>query len=61
LKVNYLKICGCISGSMTSPPAIEFANSLAQAQAQTAAYGAVYPFTMLLRVISAQFFVFMFV
>jgi putative transport protein len=59
LKVNYLKICGFISGSMTDPPALEFANSLAPGQAQAAAYATVYPLTMFLRVLLAQIFVLM--
>ena len=57
LKLNYLKICGCISGSMTDPPALEFANSIAPVQAQAAAYATVYPLTMFLRVLLAQIFV----
>jgi putative transport protein len=57
MKVNYLKICGFISGSMTDPPALEFANSIAPGQAQAAAYAAVYPITMFLRVLLAQIFV----
>jgi putative transport protein len=57
LKVNYLKICGFISGSMTDPPALEFANSIAPGQAQAAAYATVYPLTMFLRVLLAQIFV----
>ncbi|MDR1344879.1 MAG: putative transporter [Tannerellaceae bacterium] len=59
LKLNYLKICGCISGSMTDPPALEFANSIAPGQAQATAYASVYPLTMLLRVLLAQIFVLM--
>jgi putative transport protein len=59
LKMNYLKICGCISGSMTDPPALEFANSIAPVQAQSTAYATVYPITMLLRIIVAQVFVLM--
>jgi putative transport protein len=59
LRVNYLKICGCISGSMTDPPALEFANGLAPVQAQSTAYATVYPFTMFLRVLLAQIFVLM--
>jgi putative transport protein len=58
-KVNYLKICGCISGAMTDPPALEFANSIAPVQAQATAYATVYPFTMFLRVLLAQIFVLM--
>jgi putative transport protein len=60
LKVNYLKICGCISGSMTDPPALEFANSIAPVQAQAAAYATVYPMTMFLRVLLAQLLALMF-
>ncbi|MDR1644321.1 MAG: putative transporter [Tannerellaceae bacterium] len=58
-KVNYLKICGCIAGAMTDPPALEFANSIAPVQAQAAAYATVYPFTMFLRVLLAQLLVLM--
>lgn len=59
LKINYLKICGCIAGSMTDPPALEFANSIAPVQAQATAYATVYPLTMFLRVLLAQIFVLM--
>ncbi len=59
MKVNYLKICGFIAGSMTDPPALEFANSIAPGQAQAAAYASVYPITMFLRVLLAQIFVLM--
>lgn len=57
LKINYLKICGCIAGSMTDPPALEFANGIAPVQAQSTAYATVYPLTMFLRVLLAQIFV----
>jgi putative transport protein len=56
LKINYLKICGCIAGSMTDPPALEFANGIAPVQAQSTAYATVYPLTMFLRVLLAQIF-----
>jgi putative transport protein len=57
MKINFLKICGCIAGSMTDPPALEFANGIAPVQAQATAYAAVYPLTMFLRVLLAQIFV----
>ncbi len=57
MKVNYLKICGAIAGSMTDPPALEFANAIAPVQAQSTAYASVYPLTMFLRVLLAQIFV----
>lgn len=61
LKINYLTICGLLSGSMTDPPALEFANSISPTQAQANAYAMVYPLTMFLRILLAQLFVLMFV
>ena len=54
MKFNYLKICGIISGAMTDPPALEYANSLAPVQAQSTAYATVYPLTMFMRILLAQ-------
>jgi putative transport protein len=59
MKMNYLKISGLLAGSMTDPPALEFANSIAPVQAQSTAYAMVYPITMFLRVLLAQIFVLM--
>jgi putative transport protein len=56
-KVNYLKICGCISGAMTDPPALEFANGIAPVQIQSTAYATVYPLTMFLRILLTQVFI----
>jgi len=57
--MNYLKLCGVLSGSMTDPPALEFANALAPAQAQSTSYATVYPLTMFLRVFLAQILILM--
>ena len=57
MKLNYLTICGFLSGSMTDPPALEFANSIAPVQAQASAYATVYPLTMFLRILMAQILV----
>lgn len=54
MKLNYLKICGVISGAMTDPPALEYANSIAPVYAQASAYATVYPLTMFLRILLAQ-------
>ena len=54
MKVNYLKICGFVAGSMTDPPALEFANGLSPLQAQSTAYATVYPLTMFLRILLGQ-------
>ncbi|MDQ2178989.1 putative transporter [Marinifilum sp. D714] len=60
MKLNYLSICGLLSGSMTDPPALEFANSIAPVQAQSTAYATVYPLVMFLRVLLAQVLVLLF-
>jgi putative transport protein len=38
---NYFEICGLISGSMTDPPALAYANNLAQSEAPAVAYATV--------------------
>jgi putative transport protein len=58
LKFNYLEIVGALAGSMTDPPALEFANSIYQSNAQSAAYATVYPLTMILRIMLAQILIF---
>jgi len=60
MKLNYLSVCGLLSGSMTDPPALEFANSIAPVQAQSTAYATVYPLVMFLRVLLAQILVLLF-
>lgn len=59
LKQNYLTICGVTAGSMTDPPALAFANSLADSDACSTAYAAVYPVTMILRIVAAQGLIFL--
>ncbi len=60
MKFNYLSICGLLAGSMTDPPALEFANSISPVQAQSTAYATVYPLVMFLRVLLAQVLVLIF-
>lgn len=60
-KLNYLTICGIIAGSMTDPPALAFANSLSDSEATTTAYAAVYPLTMMLRILAAQTLIYLLV
>ncbi|MCU0473841.1 MAG: putative transporter [Bacteroidales bacterium] len=54
LKRNYLEICGLLSGSMTDPPALAFANSIARSEAPAVAYATIYPLVMFLRIFVAQ-------
>lgn len=53
-RLNYLTLCGLLSGSMTDPPALAFANAMAKSTATSVAYATVYPLVMILRVICAQ-------
>ncbi len=54
LKTNYLTLCGLLAGSMTDPPALAFSTSFNKSDAPTVSYAAVYPLTMILRVLAAQ-------
>jgi putative transport protein len=61
-KLNYLAFCGLLAGSMTDPPALAYANSLAPGSDEpTLAFVSVYPLTMLLRLFVAQFLVLFFI
>lgn len=53
-KMNYLSILGMMSGSYTDPPALAYANKVANNDAPAVAYSTVYPLTMFMRVIVAQ-------
>jgi putative transport protein len=60
LKMNYVTLCGLIAGSMTDPPALAFANSMVKSDGASVSYAAVYPLTMLLRILCAQLLVLLF-
>ncbi|NMC36874.1 MAG: hypothetical protein GYA41_00940, partial [Bacteroidales bacterium] len=60
LKKNFLEVCGLLSGSMTDPPALAFANNIAQSEAPSIAYATVYPLTMFLRIFVAQILILVF-
>lgn len=53
-KLDYYTLLGLLSGSMTDPPALAFANSVSSNDAPAVAYATVYPLTMFLRVLTAQ-------
>jgi putative transport protein len=61
LKENFFNLCGLLSGSMTDPPALAFANAINNSDAPAVAYATVYPLTMLLRILVAQLLVVCFV
>lgn len=53
-KLNYVSLCGLLSGSMTDPPALAYATQMVGNDSPSIAYATVYPLTMLLRVLLAQ-------
>jgi putative transport protein len=53
-KMNYFSIMGIMSGGYTDPPALAYANKVANNDAPAVAYSTVYPLTMFMRVITAQ-------
>jgi len=61
LKRNYFEICGLLAGSTTDPPALAYANSIAQSDAPTIAYATVYPLVMFTRILVAQLLILLFV
>ena len=60
LKLNYFTLIGMISGSCTNPPALAYSGSIANNDAPAVAYSTVYPLTMFLRIICAQFIILLF-
>jgi putative transport protein len=57
LKFNSQTISGVLAGSMTDPPALAFAHAINTSDAPLVAYAAVYPLSMLLRILTAQILV----
>lgn len=54
LKLNFLEICGLLSGSQTDPPALAFAHDVTGSDAPAVTYAAVYPLTTFMRIMLAQ-------
>lgn len=52
--MNYMTLSGLLTGGMTDPPALAFATGVARCDSPAVAYAAVYPLTMLLRIVAAQ-------
>ena len=53
-KMDFFSIMGMLSGSMTNPIALNYANSLAGSDMPAISYATVYPLAMFLRVVIAQ-------
>lgn len=59
-KLNFLEICGLLSGSQTDPPALAFAHDVTGSDAPAVTYAAVYPLTTFMRIMVAQLLIVMF-
>ena len=59
-KMDFFSIMGMLSGTMTNPIALNYANSLAGSDMPAISYATVYPLAMFLRVIIAQTMILMF-
>ncbi len=57
MKFDYFSILGLLSGGMTDPPALAYANTVATDDRASVSYATVYPLTMFLRIFSAQILV----
>ena len=60
-KVNYFKLIGVLSGSMTNPPALAYSNEQTSCDLPSVGYATVYPLTMFMRVLSAQLLIIFFI
>ena len=54
MKMDYFSLMGLMSGAMTDPPALAYANTIATNDRAAVAYATVYPLTMFLRIFTAQ-------
>lgn len=59
-RLNYYSVMGLVAGATTDPPALAYANNIAQNEAPNVAYATVYPLTMFLRVLTAQLLILVF-
>ncbi len=57
MKMNYITLCGLISGALTSSPTLLFANEATDSNAPAIGYATVYPLSVLAPVICAQLLV----
>jgi putative transport protein len=57
MKLNYITLCGLISGALTSSPTLLFANEATDSNAPAVAYATVYPLSVMTPVLCAQLLV----
>lgn len=60
LKLRFFQVCGLLSGAMTDPPALSFAEKFCASEAPALTFTTVYALTMFLRIIYAQILIIFF-
>ena len=55
LKMNFINILGLLSGAMVSTPTLTMVNNTTKSEYSSISYAAVYPMSMVLMIILAQF------
>lgn len=61
MKINYILLSGIMSGTMTSPATLAYANEMSDNDIPSVSYATVYPLTMFMRVLIAQLMILLFV
>jgi len=56
-KMNFVELCGVISGSMTNSSTLAFSNDLTKSEAPAVGYAAIYPLGELVPIVGAQLIV----
>lgn len=56
-RIDYPAVCGMLAGSMTDPPALAFSMQYLGSEIPASSYSAVYPLTMILRILMGQLLV----
>lgn len=59
-KLNFLEICGLLSGTQTDPPALAFSHDITGSDSPSITYASVYPLTTFLRIMVAQLLIVLF-
>jgi putative transport protein len=55
LKMNFINILGLLSGAMVSTPALTMVNNTTKSEYASISYAAVYPMSLVLMIVLAQF------
>ena len=60
-KLDYLEVCGLLSGAYTDPPALAFSHDVTNSDAPALTYASIYPLTTFLRIMVAQLLIIFFI